>query len=341
MLRCRRLGSEGSRAELAQRLGAFLASPASFPEADCRPRPVVQLGGRLFAGRQQLRSHCQLLLALLEGEEVEAGHPDWAFLSALLQQHPRYADKVGAAMCVCVCGWLHVVCGVGVERSTHPPLPPHRLNPSAACAPPAARRPTARRSLRPCSASACVRCSSRTWPRTACLSSGTSAARSGPTSRTASASGEVGARGAQGGAPPRRHATGVGACLLAPRAGSSSACAPFPPLGCCGRGLCFCSVEFLPTPACAAAAAAVPSIPGSTRGTTPTSPFATPCGGLWVTSWQHTGRHRRRSAAVGGRCGGATAAGAGWRTAASCGWSTRSLLSTRWAAAGVTRGWGY
>lgn len=94
MLRCRRLGSEGSRAELAQRLGAFLASPASFPEADCRPRPVVQLGGRLFAGRQQLRSHCQLLLALLEGEEVEAGHPDWAFLSALLQQHPRYADKV-------------------------------------------------------------------------------------------------------------------------------------------------------------------------------------------------------------------------------------------------------
>jgi hypothetical protein len=57
----------------------------------------VVLGGRLFANRSRLRTHIQLLLQLLDGQEVAPGHPDFAFLRSLLERHPRYKAKVGGA----------------------------------------------------------------------------------------------------------------------------------------------------------------------------------------------------------------------------------------------------
>lgn len=93
-LQWRQLRRDGSREEMEDRLGSFLADPAAFPGADCRARPVIRLSGRLFGTRVQLRSHIQLLLGLLQNEEIRAGHPDFPFLLALLQQHPRYAEKV-------------------------------------------------------------------------------------------------------------------------------------------------------------------------------------------------------------------------------------------------------
>ena len=106
LLRLRGLSSEGSKTELQQRLAAFLSDPSGFPEARCEPRPVTLLGGRLFASQATLRSHIQLLLNVLLGEDIEEGHPDFAFLLALLQQHPRYADKVrGCRHCgTCLAG---------------------------------------------------------------------------------------------------------------------------------------------------------------------------------------------------------------------------------------------
>jgi hypothetical protein len=95
LLSCRKLSGTGSRDELEDRLADFLRCPSRYPEADCAARPVLLLGGRLFAGTWQLRTHLQLLMHLLEGSEVAEGHTDFKFLSALLQQHPRYAAKVG------------------------------------------------------------------------------------------------------------------------------------------------------------------------------------------------------------------------------------------------------
>lgn len=111
-LRLRGLSTEGSGAELQQRLAAYLSDPSSFPEARCQTAPATELGGRLFASQAALRSHIQLLLGVLLGEDIREGHPDFAFLLALLQRHPRYAEKVrelackdrqGAAVCCTAC----------------------------------------------------------------------------------------------------------------------------------------------------------------------------------------------------------------------------------------------
>ena len=88
--------SSSQRDSMERRLADFLANPSSFPQADCRPQEVVLLGGRLFGSQLLLRQHVQRLLAgLPAGEAIEAGHPDYAFLLAILQRHPRYAEKVG------------------------------------------------------------------------------------------------------------------------------------------------------------------------------------------------------------------------------------------------------
>ncbi|PRW56459.1 hypothetical protein C2E21_4642 [Chlorella sorokiniana] len=94
MLRLRCLSTLGSEAEQQQRLAAYLSDPSGFPEARCERRSITLLGGRLFAGQSTLRTHVQLLMNILLGDEVREGHPDFAFLLALLQQHPRYAEKV-------------------------------------------------------------------------------------------------------------------------------------------------------------------------------------------------------------------------------------------------------
>ncbi len=98
LLSLRNLSTEGSEAEQQQRLLAYLADPSSFPEARCRTRPVRLLGGRLFGSQATLRSHIQLLLNVLLGDDIREGHPDFVFLLALLQQHPRYAEKVRGAL---------------------------------------------------------------------------------------------------------------------------------------------------------------------------------------------------------------------------------------------------
>jgi hypothetical protein len=96
LLRCRKLSKVGSHEELQQRLAAFMTQPAACPEADCRPSEVLLVGGRLFANKQQLRRHVQQLMRQLdEHENIEPGHPHFAFLSGLLERHPRYAEKVG------------------------------------------------------------------------------------------------------------------------------------------------------------------------------------------------------------------------------------------------------
>lgn len=94
-LALRRLSEAGGRQKQERRLAAFLADPSAFPSAACRPTVTAAvLAGRLFAGQLQLRSHIQLLLQLLRSEpEVAPGHPDFAFLLALLQRHPRYSQK--------------------------------------------------------------------------------------------------------------------------------------------------------------------------------------------------------------------------------------------------------
>ena len=68
------------------------------------------MGGRLFGTQLLLRQHVQRLLAgLPTGEAIEPGHPDFAFLLAILQRHPRYAEKVAgfgwAGGLVCLAGW--------------------------------------------------------------------------------------------------------------------------------------------------------------------------------------------------------------------------------------------
>ena len=96
--------SSSQRQEMEQRLADFLANPSSFPQADCRPAEAVLMGGRLFGSQLLLRQHVQRLLSgLPTGEAIEPGHPDYTFLLAILQRHPRYAEKVG---CVWVAGGL-------------------------------------------------------------------------------------------------------------------------------------------------------------------------------------------------------------------------------------------
>ena len=86
---------------MEQRLADFLANPSGFPQADCRPREATLLGGRLFGTQLLLRQHVQRLLAgLPAGEAFESSHPDYPFLLAVLQRHPRYAEKVGCGSLV-------------------------------------------------------------------------------------------------------------------------------------------------------------------------------------------------------------------------------------------------
>lgn len=109
-------GEEVPPAELRARLAAFLADPSAFPAAHCRPRPTPVLGGRLFGGKGLLRAHIQMLLALLQGQEVAEGHPDFAFLLALLRQHPRFSEKVGGWGSG-GWGWADCICNKGSQAT--------------------------------------------------------------------------------------------------------------------------------------------------------------------------------------------------------------------------------